>query len=157
MLTIMIDILLIIAFILVAIFGWVIGFTRTFFTVFSGFASIFVATKYSHQKAIGFYFIFVLTAFLTIMLGWVVLKLVVFFHLKILDKIAGAVLGISIVWLVFINAIIPAVTGPTYNASFDRQTSAIYVAVSRIMQSNILRFQNYIPQFLKSKIVRSKT
>jgi uncharacterized membrane protein required for colicin V production len=148
-----IDIFLVISLILVAKLGWSAGLVRTFFTVLSGFMAVFVATKYSHQEIMNFYFIFAITALLIIILGSFTLKLIGFFYLKTLDKIGGAVLSMLVWLLVSINVVIPTAIHDGIVCVSNRPTSIVYVTVSKIIQQNIPMFQNHIPQFIVDKII----
>ncbi len=139
-----IDIFLALSIVLAVWLGYSVGFTRTFFAVLAGFLAIFAASKYPHQEGLNFYLVFAITALLVIMSGGFTLRLISFFYLNILDRIGGAVLSACVWLIVSVNIIIPAVFG-TY---VSHGQSHICVTVSRIIQSKIPVFRNYVPQFL---------
>jgi uncharacterized membrane protein required for colicin V production len=140
-----IDIFLTLSVVLSVWLGWSAGFTRTFFAVLAGFLSIFAAVKYPHQEGLNFYLVFAITALLVIMSGGFTLRLISFFYLNILDRIGGAALS-ACVWLIIsVNIIIPAVfcgTCVSYGQSYT------YKTVSRIIQSEVPVFRDYVPQSL---------
>ncbi len=140
-----IDIFLTLSVVLAVWLGWSAGFTRTFFAVLSGFLAVFAASKYPYQEGLNFYLVFTITALLVIMSGGFTLRLISFFYLNILDRIAGAALSACVWLIVSVNIIIPAVfCGPcmSYGQSY------IYKTVSRVMQSEVPVFKDYVPQLL---------
>jgi hypothetical protein len=148
-----IDTFLTLSVVLIVWLGWSVGFTRTFFAVLAGFLAIFTASKYPHQEGLNFYLIFIITALLVIMLGGFTLRLIRFFYLNILDRIGGAALS-GCVWLVVsVNIIIPAVFCGTC-MSYGR--SYIYKTVSRVMQSKVMIFKDYVPQSLRRVVMECR-
>lgn len=140
-----IDIFLTLSVILAVWLGWSAGFTRTFFAVLAGFLAVFAASKYPYQKGLNFYLIFAITALFVVMSGGFTLRLISFFYLNILDRIGGAVLSVCVWLVVSVNIIIPVVlcgTCMSYGQSY------IYKAVSRVMQSEVTVFKDYVPQSL---------
>jgi uncharacterized membrane protein required for colicin V production len=140
-----IDIFLTLSVVLAVWLGWSAGFTRIFFAVLSGFLAVFAASKYPYQEGLNFYLIFAITALLVIMSGGFTLRLISFFYLNILDRIGGAALSACVWLIVSVNIIIPVVfcgTCMLYGQSY------IYKTVSRVMQSEVPVFKDYVPQFL---------
>jgi uncharacterized membrane protein required for colicin V production len=148
----MIDIFLIISIILIAWFGWNVGFTRTFFAVLAGFLAIFVASKYPYQEGINFYLIFVITALFVVVIGAFTLRLIKFFYLNILDRIGGAILSICIWLIVSINIIIPTII---QKYALDESEHTIHYAISNIMQSKFQGFKSLMPQMLKKDYINT--
>jgi uncharacterized membrane protein required for colicin V production len=140
-----IDIFLTLSIVLAVWLGWSAGFTRTFFAVLAGFLAVFAASKYPHQEGLNFYLVFAITALLVIMVGGFTLRLISFFYLNILDRIGGAALSACVWLIVSVNIIVPTVFCGTY-MSCDQ--SYIYKTVSRIMQSEVPVFKDYVPQSL---------
>ncbi|OEG70124.1 hypothetical protein ATZ36_06005 [Candidatus Endomicrobiellum trichonymphae] len=140
-----IDIFLTLSVVLAVWLGWSAGFARTFFAILAGFLAVFVASKYPHQEGLNFYLIFTITALLVIMAGGFTLRLISFFYLNILDRIGGAALSVCVWLAVSVNIIIPAVfcgTCISYGQSY------IYKTISRVMQSEVPVFKDYVPQSL---------
>ncbi|MDR0820800.1 MAG: hypothetical protein LBN19_04760 [Endomicrobium sp.] len=79
------------------------------------------------------------------------MRLISFFYLNILDRIGGTALS-DCVWLVVsVNIIIPAVFCGTY-MSYGQ--SYIYKTVSRVIQSEVPVFKDYVPQSLEKIMMR---
>jgi uncharacterized membrane protein required for colicin V production len=145
----LIDIFLISSIILIAWFGWNVGFTRTFFAVFAGFSAVFVATKYPYQEGINFYLIFAVTALFIFMIGAFTLRVINFFYLNILDRIGGAVLSICIWLIVSINIIIPTIT---QIHALDESKHTVHGTISDAMQFKFQGFKDYVPQLFKKQV-----
>jgi uncharacterized membrane protein required for colicin V production len=146
-----VDIFLTLSIVLAVWLGWSVGFTRTFFAVLAGFLAIFAAYKYPHQEGLNFYLVFAITALLVIMSGGFMLRLISFFYLNILDRVGGAVLSVCVWLIVSVNIIIPTVFCGTY-VSYGQ--SYVYKTVSRIIQSEVPLFKDYVPQLLGRIIKR---
>jgi uncharacterized membrane protein required for colicin V production len=138
-----IDFFLTLSIVLIGWLGWFAGFIRTFFAVLAGFLAIFAADKYPYHEGLNFYLVFVITALLIIMVGSFTLRLISFFYLNILDRICGAALSVCVWLIVSVNIIIPAVFCGTY---ITYGQSYIYKTVSRIIQSDVSVFKDYVPQ-----------
>ena len=146
-----IYIFLTISIVLAAWLGWRTGFTRTFFAVLAGFLAIFIASRYPYQEGINSYLVFAMTALFVIIVGGFTLRLISFFYLNILDKLGGAVLSVCIWLIVSVNIIIPTVIYGNHASGGTSHT--IYETVSRIMQSKIPVFKDYVPRLLERKIM----
>jgi uncharacterized membrane protein required for colicin V production len=146
-----IDIFLVVSIVLAVWFGWSAGLTRTFFAVLAGFLAIFATNKYPYQEGLNPYFIFAITALFIIMLGAFILRMISFFYLNIFDRTGGAVLSVSIWLVVSINIIIPTMTHGTH--LLDGSNNAIYSNISRVMQSKIHMFKDYIPPSLERRVL----
>ena len=95
--------------------------------------------------------VFAMTALFVIIVGGFTLRLISFFYLNILDKLGGAVLSVCIWLIVSVNIIIPTVIYGNHASGGTSHT--IYETVSRIMQSKIPVFKDYVPRLLERKIM----
>ncbi|MCL2389309.1 MAG: CvpA family protein [Elusimicrobia bacterium] len=118
--------------------GFATGITRSSFAVAAGFVGIMAASYYPYPYGINYYIIFAVMAMLVFFAGLVVRRLVNFFYLNIVDKTAGAVLGVFVWALVCFNVILPSIK----NAQDFIEDSR--VSLSRFSTMTLNR---YLPQF----------
>lgn len=146
----LIDIFLILSVVLIARLGWLVGFTKTFFTVSAGFLAIFIASKYS-CGGLSLYLIFAIIALLVIILGCFAARLLNFLYMGFLDRIGGLALNVCIWLILCVNVIIPVMTQKNYISNVSKGT--IYKSVSYIVRSKIPLFKNHVlPEFSKQKL-----
>jgi hypothetical protein len=143
-----VDILFIASTILIIWLGWSAGLARTFFAVLAGFVAIFAADKYPYQEGMNAYLIFSIAVVFIIMLGAFTIKIINFFYLNIFDRIGGAFLSVCVWIIVFINIVIPSVTNWT---SIDVNSSYVYGAFAKTIQSKIPVFKDYVPLFFEKR------
>jgi uncharacterized membrane protein required for colicin V production len=134
----LLDAALIISCIIIFALGFTTGLTRSFFAVAAGFIGIMAASKYPYQSGINYYIIFAAASLLVMLCGVILQRIIKFFYLTILDKTAGAALGVFVWVLVALNVILPSIN---HASAFVEQSR---LSISRV---GIKTMHNFLPHF----------
>ena len=74
--------------------GYRTGLIKSLFAVSAGFFALVLAENYPHQEGINYYFVFIATVVIIVILGMIILKIIKFLYLSLVDKTAGACFGL---------------------------------------------------------------
>ena len=95
------DVAVLIVIMLIAIFGFNVGILMSIFYFIAGFGGAWVAQSYASALGINYYIVFVVSALLFIVIGFIIKKIAGALFLCSVDKFLGLILGAVIgLWLV---------------------------------------------------------
>ncbi|MDR1928532.1 MAG: hypothetical protein LBQ07_00340 [Endomicrobium sp.] len=146
----MLDVFLVVTTILMAWIGWSIGLTRVFFSVFAGFISIVIIFKYVFQEGSNFFLIFTIVLLSVVLIYSFISKTVNFFHLNILDRFGGMLLGLFIWFILFVNIVVPTVNYKGFLLNKLVYTT-VHTFIDDIIYSKISVIYDYIIQLFEIK------
>ena len=122
------------------------GIVRAAFAVTAGFIAVLLAENYPYQYGINYYLIFIVSAFVVFLIGMFVAKILKFLCLSIFDKLAGAILGICLWFVVCAVFLIPVLTHGIEDVNND--FTDIF---TNITKKQLPLFDEYIPNFIFDK------
>ncbi len=150
MITLVINIIVIFALILLICIGFQTGIVRAVFAVAAGFFAVILAENYPYQYGINYYLIFAVSAFAIFLIGVFVFKILKFLCLSFFDKIAGAVLGVCLWFIISANFLVPVITHEVENAENNFMDSC-----TNVIRKQVPFFSEYIPNFILDKRLKN--
>lgn len=150
--TLVVNIIIILALILLVYISFQAGIIRTVFAVLAGFVSILLAENYPYQYGINYYLVFAFSALVVFFTGLFCVRVLKFLCLSIFDKLAGAVVGLILGFVICANCLVPTLT-----QGVEEMENGLTNSVSKIVQKTMPIFDEYIPKFaIDKKIKNSK-
>ena len=145
-----INIIVILTLIFLICIGFQAGIVRAVFAVAAGFFAVILAENYPYQYGINYYLIFAVSAFAIFLVGMFVFKILKFLCLSFFDKIAGAVLGVCLWFIISANFLVPVITHEVENVENNFMDSC-----TNIIRKQVPFFSEYIPNFILDKRLKN--
>ena len=145
-----VNIIAIFLLILLVYISFQAGIIRTLFAVAAGFFAVILAENYPYQYGINYYLIFFVSAFGIFLVGIFVFKILKFLCLSFFDKIAGAVLGLCLWFIISANFLVPVLTHEIKNTENNVMNS-----FTNVIRKQIPVFDEYIPNFILDKRLKN--
>lgn len=150
--TLVINIIVVFALILLVYISFQAGIIRTVFAVLAGFISILLAENYPYQYGINYYLVFAFSALVVFFIGLFCVRVLRFLCLSIFDKLAGAAVGLILWFVICANCLVPTLT-----QGVEEMENGFTNSVSNIVQKTMPIFDEYIPKFaIDKKLKKSK-
>lgn len=150
--TLVINIIVVFALLLLVYISFQAGIIRTVFAVLAGFISILLAENYPYQYGINYYLVFAFSALVVFFIGLFCVRVLKFLCLSIFDKLAGAALGLILGFVICANCLVPTLT-----QGVEEMENGFTNSVSNIVQKTMPVFDEYIPKFtIDKKLKKSK-
>lgn len=144
--TLVINIIIIFALILLVYISFQAGIVRTIFAVLAGLVSILLAENYPYQYGINYYLVFCFSALVIFFIGLFVVRVLKFLCLSFFDKLAGAIFGIFLWFVICANCLVPTLT-----QGIEKVENGFSNKLSISVQKVLPIFAEYVPQFLTEK------
>ena len=148
--TLVINIIVVFALILLVYISFQAGIIRTVFAVLAGFISILLAENYPYQYGINYYLVFAFSALVVFFIGLFCVRVLRFLCLSIFDKLAGAAVGLILWFVICANCLVPTLT-----QGVEEMENGFTNSVSNIVQKTMPIFDEYIPKFAIDKKLKN--